>query len=419
MAGTRTLLALFGIALAAMPGGAAAQTARESASKPPSPLKEPDFPPIVFFIAKGEDDACGPGCNEWIAADGKIDREAGQRFRAFLDQTKRKLPVYFHSPGGSANAATEIGRIMRHRAMTASVARTIPQGCDPGKERESACDAIKRSGGDLPAELRTVRTLCASACVFALIGATVREVTAGARIGVHAGALRVSDEEGAAIKSARHGTLTSTDREALKRAHAALAGYAVSMGIDRGLADAAAAVSHERIRYISRDEIARFGIDKREFHESKWTVDEGPPGPLVVVKFVTERRGESDAKRHRSAKIELACTRSKDIRVTYSRELIETDRPVSIAVSGKGGDFVLPPPQGKPILGYNYIEMEDRYARVPISFFEDAAAGEVIEFTEAPDVAALDKPSRRTRLSTAGLKHAIGVLAQRCSERAR
>ena len=106
--------------------------------------------------------------------------------------------------------------------------------------------------------------------------------------------------------------------------------------------------------------------------------------------------------------------------MTYSRELTAADnKPTSIAVSAKGGDFVLPPRRGKPILGYNDIEMEDRYARVPLSFFEDAAAGDTIDFTEAPDVSALDKPPRRAKLSTAGLKHAIAALSKRCAQPAR
>jgi len=58
--------------------------------------------------------------------------------------------------------------------------------------------------------------------------------------------------------------------------------------------------------------------------------------------------------------------------------------------------------------------MEDRFARVPSAFFEDAAAGEAIEFAEAPDILALDKPPPRSKLSTAGLRHAIGMLSQRC-----
>jgi hypothetical protein len=350
---------------------------------------------------------------EWIAADGTIDRNAGQRLRALLDRTaKRKLPIYFHSPGGSLSGGIAIGRMLRAREMTAGVARTIPQGCDPAQERESACDTIKRSGRDITAELRTVRTLCNSSCVYALIGAKVREVTAGARIGVHTIALGEFDKDGS-VKSARTGPLSVEDTGKLKDANAYLAQYIVAMGIDRALFDAAAEIKHERLRYISRDEIARFGIDRRDFHESAWTVDEGPPGPLVVVKFLTENKGDA-RKQYRTTKIELGCARSRDIRVTFSRELAATDRPASIAVSARGGDFVLPPRRGKPILGYNEIEMEDRVARVPIAFFEDAAAGDAIEFAEAPDIAALDKPPRRTTLSTAGLRHAIGMLSQRC-----
>ena len=122
----------------------------------------------------------------------------------------------------------------------------------------------------------------------------------------------------------------------------------------------------------------------------------------------------SERRQYRTTKITLSCGRSKDIGVYFSRELGANDKPASIAVSARGGDFVLPPRKGKPILGYNDIEMEDRFARVSFVFFEDAAGGDAIEFAEAPDVSALDKPPRRTTLSTAGLRHAVGVLSQRC-----
>ena len=67
--------------------------------------------------------------------------------------------------------------------MTAGVARTIAQGCDARLERAPACGRIKRSGHELVAELHTVDTLCNSPCVYALIGAKQREITAGARRG--------------------------------------------------------------------------------------------------------------------------------------------------------------------------------------------------------------------------------------------
>src|SRR5581483_8731815 len=298
-------------------------------------------PPIAFFVAKGEKDACGPGCSEWIAADGSIDKNAGQRFRALLDRLgKRKLPVYFHSPGGSVGAGIEIGQTLRARGMTAGVARTIPQGCNPAQEREKACDAIMRSGRELTAELRTVRTLCNSSCVYALIGATTREVTAGARIGVHSSAIGTFDKDGT-VAGLNRAPKTAAEIAALELANGRLAQYIAAMGIDRGLFKAVSEITHDKLRYISRDEIARFGIDRRDFHESRWTVDEGPPGPLVVVKFLTENKG-GEPRQYRTTKIELRCSRTKDVAVTFSREIAAADGIGSIAVVAKSSDFVLP-----------------------------------------------------------------------------
>src|SRR5688572_16811022 len=89
----------------------------------------PDRTPMLFYLAKGGPDACGPGCSEWIAAEGYIDPRAAQRFRAFLKPLRAaKPPVFFQSQGGIQGQAVEIGRIMRERAMTASVSRTLPEG---------------------------------------------------------------------------------------------------------------------------------------------------------------------------------------------------------------------------------------------------------------------------------------------------
>jgi len=82
---------LFGLVPDLVPGAAAAT----EAAKPPDP-----FPPtLIFYIAKGGPDACGQGCDTWIAAEGRIDGEAAARLRKFFRQHKdRKLPIYFHSP---------------------------------------------------------------------------------------------------------------------------------------------------------------------------------------------------------------------------------------------------------------------------------------------------------------------------------
>ena len=107
--------------------------------------------------------------------------------------------------------AIEVGRIMRARKLTAGVGRTIPQGCDPTAIREKACDAIKRAGRELRAELRTART-CNSACVYALFGAAAREVGAGAQLGVH------SLRSGAPIKTNREGTILASSSKRITAA---------------------------------------------------------------------------------------------------------------------------------------------------------------------------------------------------------
>src|SRR5262245_65867612 len=57
--------------------------------------------PMLFYLAKGEPDSCGPGCNEWIAAEGRFDESSAQRLRALLSRIgQRKLPIFFHSTGG-------------------------------------------------------------------------------------------------------------------------------------------------------------------------------------------------------------------------------------------------------------------------------------------------------------------------------
>lgn len=399
------------VAVAAMAAPANAEP-RPKDAPPNNP-----WPPIVFYVARGEPNACGPDCREWIAAEGTINQDAPQRLRALLTRLgRRKLPIFFHSPGGSVGAGIAIGRLMRERRMVAGVGRTIPRGCDPIKQQEAACDSLKRGGKELLAELRTTRTLCNSSCVYSLIGAAVREVGAGARIGVHEIALGRPDEWGVPAPLDRK-SLSPDQLKQVRAQEARLARYVGEMGIDKALFEAAAQIGHERIRFLSHDEIARFGIDRREFQESRWMPDEGLPGPLAVVKFVVEAKGsdkEGEGKQYRTTRIRLTCSRPGQVRVQYSRELATTDKPISIAVTASRDAFVLAPGRGKPVVGYNDIEIEHRLALVPIAFFEEAAAGDVIEIKQAPEISMPDKASPSTRLSTQGLADSIGMLAQRC-----
>jgi hypothetical protein len=258
--------------------------------------------------------------------------------------------------------------------MTAGVGRTIPVGCDP------------------------------------LIQ------FAGARIGVHEIAVGQYDERGVPVAIDRK-TLSREQMNQLQAEEVRLARYIVEMGIDRALFEAASQIAHERVRYLSLDEIARFGIDGREFQESRWMVDEGPPGQLAVIKFVVEGKGEAkggEPKQFRMTRLRLTCARSREIRVEYSRELAASDKPASMAMTTRDDAFVLAPPRAKPMIGYNDVVIEDRLARVPLAFFEGAAADDAIELRQAPDASTPDRPLPPTRLSTRGLAAAVVALTQRC-----
>ena len=277
------------------------------------------------------------------------------------------------------------------------------------------------------AELRTARTLCNSSCVYALIGAAVREVAAGARIGVHEIALGRNDGRGMPEAMDRK-SLSQEQLKQLRAEEARLTRYIGEMGIDKALFEAAAQIRHERVRYLSLDEIARFGIDRREFQESRWMVDEGPPGTTAVVKFVVEAKASgkgseegrsdkgsdkgSEPKQFRTTLIRLTCGRPGEFRVQYSRELAPPrTRRHRLAVTTSSDAFVLAPARDKPMLGYNDVMIDDRFARVPAAFF--AEAGDAIEVRQVPKADA-GKASPPTRLSTHGLPAAIGALTQQC-----
>jgi hypothetical protein len=255
----------------------------------PSPV---DAPPMMFYVAKGAPDACGRGCDTWIAVEGKIDGEAASRFRKFLLQTDRDwpatLPLYFSSPGGSLEQGLAMGRMLRQRPRVARVARTTVKECgDAQSQSNDACLKIKQSGRALDADLSTRGSLCSSACAYLILGATTRQIEPASVIGVHApkvillGAPQLS--EGARAEVEKRSTL---------RADRLVAAYLATMGIDRGLLDLARTASYESMHFLTRSELYRFGIDTRSFAETGWTSQGGPPG---FIRKIAVARKDDDA----------------------------------------------------------------------------------------------------------------------------
>jgi hypothetical protein len=119
---------------------------------------------IVFYVAHGDTDACGHGCKECVAAEGKIDRDAAQRLRQCAGETGASQDSdFFHSPGGSVKGSIELGRLIREQRLEVNVAHTIPRGCEQGKWLDKSCDALKHSGQELESDFDPNSAMCNSA----------------------------------------------------------------------------------------------------------------------------------------------------------------------------------------------------------------------------------------------------------------
>jgi hypothetical protein len=395
MAGLRTLLPLLAV-FACCTADATPRAATSRAAREPDLLAKIMRHPLIFFVAKGEPNACGPRCSEWIAAEGNIDTDAAKRFREFLDQpARRNLPVFFNSLGGSTNQAAMIGRTLRQYRMTAGVARTIPQGCRAALSMDDACRRIAQSTSEHKARLVTSGARCASGCVYAILGASVRQVNKAAELGIHSVRyLWVS-----------RGPATSAP-PTIDVAHEGLRNYAVEMGTDPGLVDAAAKVSADRIHWMTRAEIDRFGIETRGFYETRWTPLQETPVTFSIAKSWTQP-GEGGVD-FRTGVIRIRCSvAASKYLLTYRNELalLQPNGRLKIRLEGGGNNLQLQPMVAEAGGSISYIAV-DRET------MQKLAAGSRLSVTEVQGWTV----SRTFELSTAGLSGALGQLQKRCDK---
>src|SRR5258708_6495670 len=135
---------------------------------------------MIFYVARGAAGACGPGCSEWIAAEGTVQWDTHKRLINILDrQAGRQLPLVIHSWGESnLNVATSLGGILRSRGIDATMGPTEVEACKGKPDAE--CFALKRPGGPLEAKMKLPNDPCDLACVLILAGGVHRSLPVGA-----------------------------------------------------------------------------------------------------------------------------------------------------------------------------------------------------------------------------------------------
>jgi hypothetical protein len=357
--------------------------------------------PIIFFIARGRPDACGPGCDTWIGAEGTFDPDAVRRITEFLAVSGRQsLPIFFHSPGGELQPSLAIGHLLREKRMTAGIGQTLPDGCREGSKADAACRNAMRSGRIMPARLQVSSGVCASGCAYALIGASTRLIGQGARFGVHANRVIARPDHADDIRRAGPGARHSAESQS----YDLLRHYVTVAGVDPELIDLAVRTPHNRVHWLSRDELERFGLVPDDFFETRWFRHAKPDGSTFIIKSLTQVMPTQE---HRTTNIAINCVPNTRATVMLRRELgaaENTPQPVVRLSSGEA--FVLVFSHGNRSTGATEVRVQpvaaDALARV--------AASDGIVFRE--------EGAREFRLSTKGLSEALGASPMRCGGRA-
>jgi hypothetical protein len=380
-----------------------------AAAAEPAPKSRGGFKhePMIFFIAKGAPDACGPGCDTWIAAEGTFDPDVHERLSEFLKtQSRRKLPIFFHSPGGELQPSIATGNVLRERRMTAGIGQTIPDGCRERPRADAACRKLMASGRVLKAKLKVESGICASGCGYALIGASVRRVGEGAKFGVHASRLvpiRTANQRSARARAAM-------EREAERQSYDLLKQYVTLAGVDPALIDLAKKTPHNRVHWLGRDELSRFGVVPGDFFETEWLRIPAEEGKYTIVKSLTQP-SQSDASEFRTTVIGIDCVAGQRPQVTLRRELPTSEQGTRLAMRMTSGDaFVLVFNEGRR----PDATTELRVQPVAADALARAAASDAIVLRE-------EKGGwmRETRLSTRGLSEALSGTPFRCGGAAR
>jgi hypothetical protein len=159
---------------------------------PPARSEDAAYPPVggvispadamIFYLARGQDGACGPNCSEWIAAEGVVEWDTFKRLFAFAARLgERKAPIILDVWGESnLNVAMSLGKIIRDRGLDVSAGKTVVAGC--AEATEAACLALKRSAKSLDAAIDVSAVECDIVCLLILAGGVHRTLPANAKV---------------------------------------------------------------------------------------------------------------------------------------------------------------------------------------------------------------------------------------------
>lgn len=169
------------------------------------------LPPMTIALVQGEPDACGPGCSEWIAAEGVALPGSAIALNALLGRLHaegKRPPVAIDSQGGLLDVGMAMGRLARQFGFDTIVART-----------ERPAEGPPRLG---------VTGECHGACLYFFAGGVSRALAPGAVVTITA--VDFVGPGGGVLPEARRALL-------IAGALARVRGFLTDMGLDPALAE--------------------------------------------------------------------------------------------------------------------------------------------------------------------------------------
>lgn len=231
---------------------------RETRTTEPADLEAP----MRFEIVReGPADKCGEKCRTWVSARGTIALTTAKDFEEFAKGRERELRgavVVLDSTGGAVLPGIELGRAFRKLDMLTTVGRTEKlSGRDDGEPRGTI----------------SPRGICASMCVFSLLGGTKRFVPPEAKVLVHQIWLATKRNDAAAQ------TYSAENIVALQRSLGVLARFTAEMGGDIEIFELSMRIPPwENLRSLTPEELKRLKLR---------TVDSLFDSPLASVSLPT------------------------------------------------------------------------------------------------------------------------------------
>ena len=257
--------------------------------------------------------------------------------------------------------------------------------------------------------------MCNSACVFALVGAAVREVGAGVALGVHSSAISFTlkriDGHGHVTTMSTH-VAPAVERRALESGYTTISAYLREMGISQDLLAASRSVEFSKLRLLTRDQLVAFGIDRREAVEGMWLFVDRTGGPSAL-KVIEENRAGAFHKDFLS----LTCRNASTLRLLYGRDAGPSASgwvwPVQLRVTASAASFPLGYPYRTAASG-GFGPMDVRSVDLPVSVLGDAAFTIEADNTAALTVGVVPQNWSFSKVTVQSVGPGLGELSRRC-----